>query len=605
VRARLLALLVTVAPTAVAATATRPVELAGAARALRAGIDGRGGFVVEVRAEPGDGWWRLAHQAGLDPARWRSMQRASGGAPGPRAHRWHVVPGELWPPGLGEQVVTTLFPEDRPESGGWRHVVTRRRINGRVESPWSIAALFTGDGRRHVGLGVPRRSLRPGDAVTIPGALVLAHLRPPSPSPEAGAAIPAPEPDEDVGAREPPEEPVAFVVVDGTRSDDGLLVYETDEHGPHASYRLKAGETLYSDVVLRFTGRLGGRYVNEAALRFAARSGVREVTDIPVGWRIRIPLEELRPEYLPPGHPRRREWEREQEESRRLSTVPVRRGLAGVHVLLDAGHGGRDPGSVSRTADVWEDDYAYDVKCRLMALLADRTHAEVHPLVVDASTGHAPLSRLTRDEDERLLTDPPLELDGDLSTRVAVNARWLLANDLRRRLLREGVTDDQLVFLSIHADSLHPSASGAMAYYPAARYRPERSGVPSVIERSGRSFAEARTANQFKMTRNERLQAEGRSRRLGEAIIEALRGRDIRVHGYSPVRGHVMRQSAWVPAVIRLNRVPTAVLFEACNLNNPEDQLALRDPAFRQQLAEALLDGIVAYFDGDETRTGQ
>jgi N-acetylmuramoyl-L-alanine amidase len=55
-----------------------------------------------------------------------------------------------------------------------------------------------------------------------------------------------------------------------------------------------------------------------------------------------------------------------------------------------------------------------------------------------------------------------------------------------------------------------------------------------------------------------------------------------------------------VPAVLRYNRVPASVLIEACNLNNKSDQRALRDPVYRQQFAEAVVDGLVGYFDGRE-----
>jgi N-acetylmuramoyl-L-alanine amidase len=42
--------------------------------------------------------------------------------------------------------------------------------------------------------------------------------------------------------------------------------------------------------------------------------------------------------------------------------------------------------------------------------------------------------------------------------------------------------------------------------------------------------------------------------------------------------------------------VPSAVLLEAANLNNPEDQISLRDPAYRQALAEAVVVGIERHF---------
>lgn len=392
-----------------------------------------------------------------------------------------------------------------------------------------------------------------------------------------------------VGSEEP------FVVSPGSKSSDGVLRYASDAEGPHAVYRLKQGETLYSDVVLRFTGLLSGRDVNSEALRLAKRSGVKEVTNIPVGAAIRIPLADLLPQYLPTGHPRRMRWESEQAESTRLARRERRRNLSGVHVLIDAGHGGNDPGAGN--AVVWEDDHAYDIACRVMAILRDHTAAKVHPLIRDRSSAHAPLARLRRDTDEDLLTTPPLRLTS-VSTRVAVNTRWMLANDIRRRLDAQGVGDDRIVFLSIHADSLHQSATGAMAYYPSARLRAPSCGIPTDAGYSG--FAEAREENAFKMTRREALRAEGLSRELGEAFIDSVRAAGLSVHGYSPVRGSIQRSGLMVPAVLKYNRVPAAVLLEAGNLNNSVDQKSLRDPVFRQDLAEALVAGLTAYFEGHD-----
>lgn len=404
---------------------------------------------------------------------------------------------------------------------------------------------------------------------------------------EAGDDIvtePAPASDDD-----------AFRPRPGERSDDGVLRYDVDAAGPFAVYRLRAGETLYTHVVLRFTGILSGREVNLAAQRIARRSGITDVTDIAIGSAIRIPLADLLPEYLPKAHPRRVASEQERAESGRLARRERRRNLTGVHVIVDSGHGGLDPGAGGAVA--WEDDHVYDIACRVMAVLADRTHASVHPLVRDRSSGHAPLARLRRDTDEELLTTPPLALSG-ISTRVAVNLRWMMANDIRRKLTANGVSEERIVFISVHADSLHESATGAMAYFPAARLRTTSCAIPS--DPAYRAAAEANAKNAFAMTRRETLRAEGLSRDLGEAIIGSVRAKGLGVHGFSPVRGSIVRSGLMVPAVLRYNRVPASVLIEACNLNNKNDQRALRDPVFRQQFAEAVVDGLVGYFDGHD-----
>jgi N-acetylmuramoyl-L-alanine amidase len=689
-----------------ASRALLAIALAGAASAparaaatveLGGGLHGRldpavPRFVVAAVAKSGEGWWALAQRATGRPSAWaeiRDYNRA--GAALAMGQECQIPPG-LWPAGMAERLVPALMPKDRVEAGGWRHVVSDGATLGRIESPWSIATLFTGSGANHARLSstaaAARRALRPGDVVLIPRELLLPHLRPtvaaappataaPAPVPvaAAGSAPPAPAADappygRDVAAQAapgtpppadvpegdsrpavlmadpglppsgalaasgaeaaeqvpgtppvetpgappveaavsppeedeedaPPEPPPSapkddFEITPGTRSDDGLLTYRIDDEGPHAVYRLKAGETLYTHVVLRFTGLLSGKDVNAAALRFARRSGIADVTDIAVGASIRIPLADLTPAHLPPGHPQRLELERARAQSEKLAHREKRKNLEGVHVFLDTGHGGSDPGA---GADhVWEDDYAYDIACRMKGFLEERTHATVHPLVKDSSSGFVPVSRPQRDTDEVLLTTPALRLDNGWPTKVAVNMRWVLSNAWRRRLMSRGVPDERMVFVSIHADSLHPSAEGTMVYYPMGKLRPARFSTPT--GHPYHLFAEAVPQSAFSMTPQTRLRAEGLSRHAAEAILARVGSSDLAVHGFNPARGYIMRPRAVVPAVLRHNRVPASVLVEAANLNNPDDQRRLRDPAYRQRFAEAVALGLQDYFEG-------
>ncbi len=65
------------------------------------------------------------------------------------------------------------------------------------------------------------------------------------------------------------------------------------------------------------------------------------------------------------------------------------------------------------------------------------------------------------------------------------------------------------------------------------------------------------------------------------------------------MRTHVIRSGReWVPAVLRYNKIPNRVLFELSNLSNDEDRELTLTRAFRQQSAEALADGLVAFFGG-------
>ncbi|MEM7246424.1 MAG: N-acetylmuramoyl-L-alanine amidase [Acidobacteriota bacterium] len=592
---------------------------------LRTTLTNAGDLILEVRAEQGDGWWRLTQRAGAPGDQWKAVANYAED-PQPKPGRYYRVPGWLWPEGWGGRIVAKHLPDSRPHQGGWKHRVKAG------QSPWRIARVYTGLGAKHAELAFPHRPMRVGDEVLIPATLVMKHLRPvgsgtttsrqptstpppaatdtasreepvpvpiatsttpteppvsPPAEPVTEEAVPASEPSTESVSDDAPRGPIELVV-----PADSPLEFGEDARGLHAIYRLRSGETLYSHVVLRFTGRLGGRYVNEAALAFAKDSGITDVTDIRIGHPIRIPADELRPEFLPLGHPRRNEWETSRSESDRLAVTARRRGLSGVHVVIDVGHGGRDPGADAGT--VWEDDHAADVANRFIAILERETQAAVHPLTDDRSTGRLPLSRLKRDEDEVLLSTPPLDLAGSTPTRVAVNLRWILANDLRRKLHRKGVGDERLIFLSFHADSLHQSAEGSMFYIPSAKHRSTRVPVPAagIYQR----FAEVQAGNAFKMSERELLRSEGWSRKLADSFVSAFQRREIKLHGFSPVRSYIVRRRAWVPAVLRNNRIPTAVLIELCNLNNPEDQRRLRDPSFRQLQAEALVEGLRAHF---------
>ena len=52
----------------------------------------------------------------------------------------------------------------------------------------------------------------------------------------------------------------------------------------------------------------------------------------------------------------------------------------------------------------------------------------------------------------------------------------------------------------------------------------------------------------------------------------------------------------WVPAVLKYNTVPARTLFEVCNLNNPQDRALLQTRAYRQKVAEAVVQGILGYY---------
>ncbi len=53
-----------------------------------------------------------------------------------------------------------------------------------------------------------------------------------------------------------------------------------------------------------------------------------------------------------------------------------------------------------------------------------------------------------------------------------------------------------------------------------------------------------------------------------------------------------------MPAILRYNRIPARVLIEVCNLNNPDDRKLLRTRAYREKVAGAIADALVAFYGG-------
>jgi len=64
------------------------------------------------------------------------------------------------------------------------------------------------------------------------------------------------------------------------------------------------------------------------------------------------------------------------------------------------------------------------------------------------------------------------------------------------------------------------------------------------------------------------------------------------------VRDNVVRDGReWVPAIIRYNLVPTRLLLEVCNLGNRHDRELVKTRKYRQQVANAMYEGLVNFFE--------
>lgn len=487
------------------------------------------------------------------------------------------VPFEHLRAELQLRVVRSLFPEDRAAADGWHHQVRGVGALGRG-SLWHVAEWFTGEGIRFADIrthnGFVEDDLAPGQEVVIPARLlrpvfrgaVAAHVR------DSGG-------DETAATSD---------------STPYRLEYGEDERGEYGVYRLEPGEALYSSVVVRFTGAVHAPDVNALAEEIARRSDIPDVTDIPVGHAVKVPFDLLLPEYLPPDHPRRREYEAALRESGRFTNRVRAADLSGITVVLDAGHGGVDVGA--SFGGVWESLYVYDVKMRVKALLESHTAARVVVTTKDGDHFRIPQRDvLPFSREHVVLTDPPYPIR---DSAVGVHLRWYLANSVFERAMERHDDPQKVVFLSLHADSLHPSLRGAMAYIPAASMRRGTFRKSGSVYQARREWRE-RPAVSFSW--KERVKSEGLSRQLAEEMVGALARRGVAIHPYKPVREKIVRnRSEYVPAVLRYNAVPAKILLEICNLANSRDRALLQTREFRQRIAEAVVEAILRYYGEGE-----
>jgi N-acetylmuramoyl-L-alanine amidase len=531
--------------------------------------------VLIVLPGRGDGWITIARRYCSTDVSGRDVDDANPRLSQPLRDRPVAVPVAVLRADLRVEAVRRLFPADRRVQAGWEHWVLDP-FGGGEESWTLLARLFTDrpEGAESLRAANPEDSgaaPRRGRKLLFPTGTLRAEFRSLTPAdPPPQVATPEPRADRDVP-----------------------LNYGADDQGAYALYRLERGEALYSAVVVRFTGQVYASQVNATAAEIARRSGIEDVTDIPIGYPIKIPVELLLPKYLPADDPGRIAWEQERRELGKFLEIVSATDLSGVHVVIDAGHGGADTGAI--VDQLWEATYVYDVACRIKSALERHTQATVWVTRQDAARGFVvpDLDRLPQHRDQFLLTRPPYTLQDSV---LGVHLRWYLTNDIILNRLGNRVPRSKTVFLSVHADSLHPSVRGAMVYVPSRYLRPT---TYTVDRRDIREYAEYRNHPTVRLGSEFKARVEASSRRLAEHIIDSLDRNQVEVHPDDPVRDRVLRgRRSWVPAVLRYTAAQNAVLVECCNMANDADRSLLVDRRWREEFARGVVEGMAAAFSG-------
>jgi N-acetylmuramoyl-L-alanine amidase len=234
---------------------------------------------------------------------------------------------------------------------------------------------------------------------------------------------------------------------------------------------------------------------------------------------------------------------------------PVRASDRLIVVAIDPGHGGEDPGAIGPNG-TREKDVVLSIARRLSTLINSQS-----------MVGSPMRAFLTRDADYFV----PLHVRVQKARRVQAD-----------------------LMVSIHADAFFtPQARGASVFAlsdgaassSAARWMAQKENKADLIgginlggqdQHVQRALLDMSTTAQIRD-----------SLKLGGSLLRYI----------SQVgRLHKPRVEQAGFAVLKAPDIPS-VLVETAFISNPEEEMRLRDPAYQQQLTEALLKGIVQYFE--------
>jgi N-acetylmuramoyl-L-alanine amidase len=247
-----------------------------------------------------------------------------------------------------------------------------------------------------------------------------------------------------------------------------------------------------------------------------------------------LPRLDIKPEAAPiPAAPARAE-SRSQLDGQLRARVPKFR------LVLDAGHGGWDLGTVGRKG-LMEKDLVLDIVRRLGKLVENRLSAEVI---------------YTRQDDNYL----PLEKRTEIANLAQAD-----------------------LFVSVHANySNDSSARGSETYYT--------NTYSSVRARTSDADAESAAAENVNWTNVDIREKVQKSRRFAVAVQQALY--QALATQIPDIRNRGVKKAAYV--VLTGTSMP-AILAEVSFVSSPADEAKLQSSNYRQKIAEGLFKGIAQY----------
>jgi N-acetylmuramoyl-L-alanine amidase len=220
-------------------------------------------------------------------------------------------------------------------------------------------------------------------------------------------------------------------------------------------------------------------------------------------------------------------------------------GLKISRIVIDAGHGGHDTGTIG-PGGLCEKELVLDVAVRLKKLIEMRMGSEVV---------------MTRSDD----------------TFIPLEERTAIANE-----------KDADLFVSIHANaSRDPSARGIETYYLNFTSNPEALEVAARENATSQESVHGLQQLIEKIALTEKIQE---SKELAQQIQRSLYAQVAQANGQERDRG--LKKA---PFIVLIGANMPSVLSEISFLTNPRDETLLKRATYRQKIAEALYRGIDRY----------